>query len=140
MTQTMTNTSRMIETNPSKPVVEVPRLAECIAACFACTQSCTACADACLGKQNPAKQTRCIRLNLDCADICLATGQVLSRQTAFDPPTARAILQACATSCRQCGDECQHHGDDGMEHCRVCAEACRRCEQACLQMIGALAA
>ncbi|GAB4193561.1 MAG: four-helix bundle copper-binding protein [Roseiflexaceae bacterium] len=140
MTQTMTSTSRMIETNPSKPVVDGGTLAECITACFACAQTCTACADACLGEQDPAKQARCIRLNLDCADICLATGQVLSRQTAFDATTARAILQACATSCKQCGDVCQRHGDHGMEHCRVCAEACRRCEQACIQMISALAA
>lgn len=84
--------------------------------------------------------TKCIRQNLDCADVCATTGRILSRQTSLEPSMARAILQACAESCRICGDECEQHGQHGMEHCRVCAEACRRCEQACRDLIGQLAA
>jgi len=79
---------------------------------------------------------RCIRLDLDCADLCAATGRILSRQTATDPAMVRAALQAC----KRCGDECEQHGQHGMEHCRVCAEACRRCEQACHQLLSSLAA
>jgi hypothetical protein len=48
---------------------------------------------------------RCIRLCLDCANICLATRGILSRQTAFDPSVARVALQACALTCTVCGDE-----------------------------------
>ncbi|MCX6465916.1 MAG: four-helix bundle copper-binding protein [Pseudonocardiales bacterium] len=80
---------------------------------------------------------RCIRLDLDCADVCTATGRVLSRQTAYDAALTRAVLEACATACRTCGDECAAHGERGMEHCRVCAEACRRCEQACRALLSA---
>lgn len=140
MTQTMSYTRRMIETNPSVAAVDAESLAECIGACFACAQTCAACADACLGEPDPAAQARCIRLDQDCSAICATTGQMLSRQSAFDPVTARAILQACATTCKQCGDECQRHGEHGMEHCRVCAEVCRHCEQACIRLIAALAA
>jgi hypothetical protein len=67
---------------------------ECIEACYDCAQSCTACADACLGEEDPKLLARCIRLNLDCANICDATGKILSRQTAFKPQMARAALQS----------------------------------------------
>lgn len=64
---------------------------------------------------------RCIRLNLDCADVCATTANLLSRQTQFEPALARAGVQACAEACRVCGEECERHGEH-MEHCRVCAE------------------
>ena len=83
---------------------------------------------------------RCIRLDLDCADVCGATGRIMSRQTAFDPQIARAQLQACATACRVCAEECAIHAQHGMEHCRVCAEACRTCEQACQAVLSQLPA
>jgi hypothetical protein len=77
---------------------------------------------------------------LDCADICLATGKIVSRRTETDPAMPRAALQACATSCKVCGDECERHGRHGTEHCRVCAEACRRCERACNDLMARSAA
>jgi hypothetical protein len=83
---------------------------------------------------------RCIRLNVDCADLCTATGRIVSRQTALEPQMVRAVLQACATACRLCGDECEQHAAHGMEHCRVCAEACRQCEQACNALLRQLTA
>ena len=112
----------------------------CIEACVRCAEECEHCADACLGEQDPTMLTRCIRLNLDCADLCDTTGRILSRQTAFEPQLALATLQACATACRICGDECERHAQHGMEHCRVCAEACRQCEQACNDLAAQLAA
>ena len=80
---------------------------------------------------------RCIRLDLDCADICDATGKILSRQTATEPQMLRASLQACAEACRLCAEECENHAEHH-EHCRVCAEACRRCEQACNNVLSAI--
>ena len=78
---------------------------------------------------------RCIRLDLDCADVCEVTGRVLSRQTEYDAELTRAVLEACASACRRCGAECESHA--GMhEHCRICAEACRRCEEACEALLG----
>jgi hypothetical protein len=136
----VTHAQQMLQTNPSSAAVGASTLVECVEACFDCAQSCVACADACLGEDDPKSLARCIRLNLDCADVCDATGRILSRQTAFEAQVARAALRACAEACRVCGDECEQHGQHGMEHCRVCAEACRRCEQACNDVLSALPA
>lgn len=112
-------------------------LAESIAACFDCAQNCTACADSCLAEDTVADLTRCIRTDLDCADLCTATGNILSRHTGFDANVTRATLQACAAACQACAVECERHA--GMhDHCRLCAQACRRCEQACNELFASL--
>ncbi|HVF01980.1 MAG TPA: four-helix bundle copper-binding protein [Rubrobacteraceae bacterium] len=131
----MTLDQRMIETNPSAAA-----LVECIDACFDCARACTACADACLGEQDMQMLVRCIRLDLDRADVCDATGRIFSRQMAFDPEMARATLEACARVCRLCGDECDQHAQHGMEHCRICAKACRRYESVCNNVLSAIVA
>jgi hypothetical protein len=137
----MTHAQQMVRTNPSSAAVDEATLVECIEACFDCAQACTACADACLGEENPKEMARCIRLDLDCADVCGAMGRILSRQTAFEPAMVRAALQACAEACRLCGEECEHHASEmSMEHCRACGEACRRCEAACNNVLSAIAA
>ena len=127
----------MLRTHPSSSV-DLETLARCIEECFACSQSCTACADACLGEPDVAELTACIRLNLDCADICEATGRIMSRQTEPSPEVVRAIVATCADACRLCAEECGRHADHH-EHCRVCAESCRRCEQACQDALATLA-
>lgn len=126
----MTYAQPMAELAPQKSSVDRSLLVECIRAC----------ADACLGERDVQMLVRCIRRNLDCADICATTAAVVSRQTAFEPAVASALLQACAQFCRLCGDECEQHAQHGMEHCRVCAEACRRCERACDALRAALSA
>jgi hypothetical protein len=128
----------MLRTHPRPARVEVGALAGCIQACFDCAQSCTACADACLGEQDLQMLVRCIRLNLDCADVCGTTGRLLSRQTEADWEVLRLQLNACAAACQVCGVECEKHAEHH-EHCKVCAEACRRCEQACNSLLGVLA-
>lgn len=136
----VTHAQEMLQTHPGPAAVDEAALVECIEACYECAQSCTACADACLGEDDPKSLSRCVRLNLDCADICGATGRVVSRQTGFEPQLVRAMLRACVEACRLCGEECEQHGQHGMEHCRVCAEACRRCEQACDGILSAIPA
>lgn len=117
--------------------IDKEKLAECMAACFECAQTCTACADACLGEDMVADLTTCIRTDLDCADICVATGNVLSRRTGYDAEVTRALLEACATACKACGDECAQHAEMH-EHCKICADVCRRCEEACRALLAAL--
>ncbi len=128
----------MLQSSPAQPHVNRAVLEACIKACFNCSQSCTSCADACLAEPQREMLLRCIRLNLDCADICQTTGRLLSRQVAFDSTLARVIVQACALACRLCGAECEQHGRQGMEHCRICAEVCRECEQAFNKLLSAL--
>ena len=88
-----------------------------------------------LGEPNVTEMVACIRLCLDCADICAATAGVTSRLTDYDATVTRPLLEACVAICKSCGDECERHAH--MPHCRVCAEACRRCEQACRDLLDA---
>jgi hypothetical protein len=108
----------------------------CIDDCFDCAQACTACADACLAEEELGRLRRCIRLDLDCADICGATGRVISRHSETDLRVVRAQLQACALACELCAVECESHRHG---HCEHCAVACRRCQRACTELLEALA-
>ena len=128
----------MMRTHPAAAAQADDSLVRCIEACYACAQACTACADACLGEADIEPLRRCIRLDLDCADICAASGAILTRRTETDERGLIAVLEACALICDLCGHECQLHAGHHA-HCRVCATACRRCEQACreaLLMVG----
>jgi hypothetical protein len=127
----MSTAERMLQAHPTGS--SGPDLAECISACYECAQACTSCADACLGEQNVGELIRCIRLNQDCFDICVSTGNVLSRRTEPNAELIHTQLQACVVACRACAAECEGHAHH-MEHCRICAEACRRCEAACTQL------
>ena len=129
--------SAMIDTYPAEINLDRQLLADCIAACVECAQACTACADACLSEEMINDLRTCIRANLDCADICEATGRVLSRHTGYDANITRTALQACAQACKSCGDECASHADMH-EHCRICADCCRRCEKACNGLVAAI--
>ncbi|GGK92919.1 hypothetical protein Sme01_59430 [Sphaerisporangium melleum] len=134
----MGQASAMLDTYPADlGRIDRQALAACIEACFDCAQTCTACADACLSEDAVTELVRCIRTNLDCADICATTGRVLSRHTGYDANLTRAQLLACVQACKSCADECDRHA--GMhEHCRVCAEACRRCQRACDELMSKL--
>ncbi len=114
-------------------------LAACIEACYACAQACTACADACLGEANVQQLVRCIRLNLDCADVCETTGRMLSRRSEAHSPLLRKQLELCAAMCQTCGDECDKHAHHHA-HCRVCRDACRACADACQTMLTQVSA
>lgn len=134
----MTTTTDMLETYPRSFNVDQGLLAKAIDALNECAATCTQCADACLAEDDVAAMAKCIRLDLDCADICATTGRVVSRQTEYDANVTRALLEACATACKSCGDECSGHAEK-MQHCKVCAESCRRCEQACRDLLDAIA-
>jgi hypothetical protein len=127
----------MLDQYPAEITLDRTQLAEAIEAAVECAQACTACADACLSEQNVSELTRCIRDNLDCADICDTTGRVLSRHTGYDAGLTSAQLRACIEACRTCGDSCEEHADH-MDHCRTCAESCHRCEQLCSQLLDAI--
>lgn len=114
-------------------------LLEAVEALGVCAQTCTSCADACLGEEHVANLRRCITLDLDCADVCIATASVLIRQTQADNPLRRRILEACIEACERCAEECERHADMH-EHCRICAEACRMCAEKCRAVLQAVPA
>jgi hypothetical protein len=126
----------MLDSQPHHPsALEVIR--RCIAACLDCGAVCTSCADACLAEPMVAELVPCIRLDLDCADICGTTGRVIGRLTKPNKATTAAILQACIAACEACAAECSKHA--GMHaHCRICAETCRDCAQACQALLDVM--
>lgn len=107
-------------------------LLRCLDACYDCAQSCTVCADACLAEDMVKELRQCIRLNMDCADICTATGALASRRTGSNETILKMALELCARACAICGEECTRHAKRH-EHCRICADTCRQCEEACMQ-------
>jgi hypothetical protein len=133
----MSYAKRMLDTYPRDFHLDAGVLTAAIDALSDCAQACTACADDCLSEEMVAELTKCIRLDLDCADVCTATLRVASRQTEYDANVTRPLLEACVAACRSCGDECERHAEMH-EHCRVCAEACRRCQQACDELLAAM--
>lgn len=135
----MNSLEAMLATHPRGAAPDRDALLECLRECHDCAAACAVCADACLAEEMVKELVRCIRLNLDCADVCEATGRVLARQTEPDASLLRAQLEACARACEVCGAECARHADMH-EHCRVCAESCRRCAQACRRVLQATAA
>jgi hypothetical protein len=137
--EVITHAQQLLETHPQGPAIEAGALVACIEASFDCAQSCTADADADLAEDDVTTMIRCIRLCLDCGDVCIATGNILSRQTEFEPKLARPVVQACAQACRICAEECERHAAHH-EHCRICAETCRHCEQACADVLSVLPA
>lgn len=112
-------------------------LVEALDALSDCVQACIADTDADLGEKDLADMVRCIRLCLDCTDVCEAALGVLSRPAANDLSVVRPLLESCVAICKSCGDECERHAQHH-EHCRICAEACRRCESACRKLLGGI--
>ncbi|MGJ4899761.1 four-helix bundle copper-binding protein [Bradyrhizobium oligotrophicum] len=121
---------QMIETHPHVRGRVDDALVRCVEECYSCAQICTSCADACLGENSVARLTQCIRLNLDCADVCNVTGRLATRRTGSDQEMISRMLEACAAACRLCAEECDKHAKMHA-HCRICAESCRRCMNAC---------
>lgn len=100
----------------------------CIAACLECALECKHCASACLGEDDVKMLARCIRLDHDCASICMLAIEAMAGGSEF----VKQICKLCAEICDTCAAECEKHKH--MEHCKKCAEACRKCAVACRNM------
>ena len=90
---------------------------------------CSHCAMACLDEEDVKMLARCIKLNIDCADVCRLAASLLSRGSEH----GLHLLDECAELCDACADECESHSDMG--HCKKCAEVCRHCASACIEMV-----
>jgi hypothetical protein len=86
-------------------------------------------------KAEDMDMTQCIRLCMDCSDICDATANLAIRQTGDDQPTLRELLEVCARMCEQCAAECERHEH---EHCKLCAQICRECAEDCRNAAASL--
>ena len=133
----MSYARHMLDSYPRTFNLDAGVLAATIDALSDCAQACAADADADLSEQNLAEMVKCIRLCLDCLDVCTAAIGVTSRLAEYDANVIRPMLEACVAICKSCGDECERHAQHHA-HCRVCAEAYRRCEQACREFLAAM--
>ena len=96
----------MFRSHPEKPA-HSEAMSRCIDACFSCVETCTACADACLSERDVSHLVACIRLNLDCAAVCNATGNIMARSNkAGHRQLLEAQLANCIAFCRACAAEC----------------------------------
>jgi hypothetical protein len=135
----MAHVSEMLDNHPQPSELARQKLIAAIEALTDCAQTCSACADACVGEDMVDGLRRCIRLDLDCADVCATTSRVLTRQTELDFTLTRSVLEACVQACRTCAEECEMHAEMHA-HCRICAEACRACQQACEELLQSMPA
>jgi hypothetical protein len=135
--EAMSYARQLLDSYPGTLNADAGVLAATIDALSDCAQACAADADADLAEQDLAEMVKCIRLCLDCVDVCTATAGLVSRQTDYDASITRPLLEACVATCKSCGDECGRHAQHH-EHCRVCEQACRRCEQACRELLAAI--
>lgn len=110
--------------------VHIKSLTHCIEMCLQCAASCTACADECLDEPDIAQLRRCIRLNVDCADVCAMLARLLSRRGDPDLTTLRSCLEAATTICSATALESQKHASD-YEYCKLNAELCLACAREC---------
>ncbi|MBA2248813.1 MAG: four-helix bundle copper-binding protein [Chitinophagaceae bacterium] len=98
-----------------------------IAALNNCAAECNHCANACLDEQDVKMLAKCIKLDIDCVEICSTTASLLARDSAH----GHHLLKECVEVCNACAEECEKHSAMGMEHCKTCADACRTCADAC---------
>jgi hypothetical protein len=71
---------------------------------------------------------QCIRLCLDCADVCDAAANLGLRQSGDNDQIVREMLELCARACDVCAAECEQMEH---EHCKLCAQMCRECAADC---------
>ncbi|MHB9030946.1 MAG: four-helix bundle copper-binding protein [Candidatus Latescibacterota bacterium] len=135
----MNQIKSILQSHPSEGWTDVDMLSRCIEACYDCAQACTSCADACLSENGVKELVKCIRLDLDCADICETTGRMMSRLSAVDLSLLQSQLETCIAACKVCGDECDKHAGR-YDHCRVCAESCVSCANECTNILQSVRA
>jgi hypothetical protein len=96
----------------------------CIDACNTCAQTCEQCAHACLAEPDLKAMSRCVALNVDCAQACQIAATFMARGS----DGVEAACTFCATLCELCADECAGHD---LPHCQRCAQVCRHCAGEC---------
>jgi hypothetical protein len=103
----------------------------CAKACSDCQRQCDSCATHCGHQLYEGKKEHIMTLMTcqDCANVCTAAAQIVSR----GGPFSALICGSCADACARCGKECDQFPAD--EHMKKCADECRKCEKACRDMV-----
>jgi len=89
-----------------------------ISAFLTCIVACEKCITHCIKAGNQ----ECVRLCLDCADVCALCVRLEARNSEF----ARDMFALCTKVCEACAEECGKHAQNH-ETCKDCAVACTQC-------------
>lgn len=100
----------------------------CIDACADCIVACKDASTEDLKEDDIEMMSRSIKLDHDCAAICILAMQSMASDSEF----VKQICKLCVEVCTICADECDKY--DYMEHCKICAEACRKCAIECAKI------
>ena len=110
-------------------------LSECIDAALACSQACTTGADGCLEEPGVTHLRDVIRTQQNCAALCSATAQILSRFGSDFGPTPDSVLHALDEVAGLCEDACRVYAG-AYAHCRVTADSCARVRAAIAALLA----
>ncbi len=99
---------------------------------YDCQTCCKYCFNACLEETDIAMMRVCIRLSVECAEVCELTASSL----AFAGNFTADCLAVCIRTCEMCAEACRQHR---CLHCYECAKTCSECAEACRRYIVAAA-
>ena len=121
---------------PSDELTHVAEIDRCLAALERCQEACGRCADAWLSCSPLGSEAlRCIRLILDCSDLCAAAADLLPHVQEANPVVLRSHLGACALACDRAVREAERAGSPQAQDC---VETCRRTARICRETIPLL--
>lgn len=106
-------------------------LAECIAICLKCHATCQDAVGKTLSGPGRAEPALVMTL-LDCAEICQATANSMSRGS----PVHTAFCGACAEVCDACAEACGKARTAAA--LQPCVDLCRKCAMSCRHMAGSM--
>ncbi|MBX9853351.1 MAG: four-helix bundle copper-binding protein [Cytophagaceae bacterium] len=93
-------------------------------ACMRASEHCCAC---CLEHKDTFLLRNCIKLNRECAEVCLLTSRLLERDSQFTDD----MIELCIKVCRMCAEECEKFTQ--FDFCKEAGDACRNAEKIFLQ-------
>ena len=96
---------------------------------YECQTKCKECFNACLEEKCLDAMRKCLKLTVECANICEITASSIVYEGDFRPE----VLGLCIRACEECRIECSSHN---CLYCAECAALCTECIEACRKYIN----
>lgn len=106
-----------------------PKVKQCAELCQECHAVCVETVAHCLEQGGKHAEAEHIGLLMDCAQICLVSGDYMFRGS----PRHGLTCGVCASVCEDCAQDCERI-DPRDQAMKRCAEICRRCAESCREM------
>ena len=95
---------------------------------YECQTKCKSCFNRCLEEQSLDVMRKCLKVTVECANVCELTASSIMFEGDFSPE----MLDICISSCEACRIECSTHNNI---YCAECAAMCGECSEACRKYI-----